>query len=261
MTVTIEKSNTIFTVMIDRPEVKNEVDGPTAAALADAFREFEQDDAASVAVLCGTGNTFCAGADLKALASQDEGRQHRLDPEGDGPMGPSRMTLSKPVIAAISGYAVAGGLELALWCDLRVMEETAVLGVFCRRFGVPLIDGGTIRLPRLIGMSRAMDLILTGRPVEAKEAEMMGLANRVVPHGKSREVAEELADQISLFPQACMRSDRMSAYEQWHLPFSDALNNEFRRGSDVISSGETLTGARRFAEGVGKHGIFDNSGD
>ena len=256
MTVLIEKKECIFTVIINRPEVKNAVDGPTAAALADAFREFEKDDAFSVAVLCGIGNTFCAGADLKVFASLDKSRWNRLEPEGDGPMGPSRMMLKKPVIAAISGYAVAGGLELALWCDMRVMEETAVLGVFCRRFGVPLIDGGTIRLPRLIGMSHAMDLILTGRPVEAIEAKNMGLANRIVPHGKSREAAEELATQIAKFPQMCMRSDRMSAYEQWGKSFDDALMNEFQRGMEPLKKGEALQGATTFTKGVGKHGEF-----
>lgn len=256
MTVLIEKKDCIFTVIINRPEVKNAVDGPTAAALADAFREFEKDDAFSVAVLCGIGNTFCAGADLKAFASLDKSRLNRLEPKGDGPMGPSRMMLKKPVIAAISGYAVAGGLELALWCDMRVMEETAVFGVFCRRFGVPLIDGGTVRLPRLIGMSHAMDLILTGRPVEAIEAKNMGLANRIVPHGKSREAAEELAAQIAKFPQMCMRSDRMSAYEQWEKSFDDALMNEFQRGMEPLKKGETLQGATMFTKGVGKHGEF-----
>ena len=256
MTVLIEKKDCIFTVIINRPEVKNAVDGPTAAALADAFREFEKDDAFSVAVLCGIGNTFCAGANLKAFASLDKSRLNRLEPKGDGPMGPSRMMLKKPVIAAISGYAVAGGLELALWCDMRVMEETAVFGVFCRRFGVPLIDGGTVRLPRLIGMSHAMDLILTGRPVEAIEAKNMGLANRIVPHGKSREAAEELAAQIAKFPQMCMRSDRMSAYEQWGKSFDDALMNEFQRGMEPIKKGETLQGATMFTKGVGKHGEF-----
>ena len=256
MIVFIEKKDSIFTVIINRPEVKNAVDGPTAAALADAFREFEKDDASSVAVLCGIGNTFCAGADLNAFASLDKSRWNRLEPEGDGPMGPSRMMLKKPVIAAISGYAVAGGLELALWCDMRVMEETAVFGVFCRRFGVPLIDGGTVRLPRLIGMSHAMDLILTGRPVEAIEAKNMGLANRIVPHGKSREAAEELAAQIAKFPQMCMRSDRMSAYEQWGKSFEDALMNEFQRGMEPIKKGETLQGATMFTKGVGKHGEF-----
>jgi len=256
MTVLIEKKDCIFTVIINRPEVKNAVDGLTAAALADAFREFEKDDAFSVAVLCGIGNTFCAGADLKAGASLDKSRLNRLEPEGDGPMGPSRMMLKKPVIAAISGYAVAGGLELALWCDMRVMEETAVFGVFCRRFGVPLIDGGTVRLPRLIGMSHAMDLILTGRPVEAIEAKNMGLANRIVPHGKSREAAQELAAQIAKFPQMCMRSDRMSAYDQWGKSFDDALMNEFQRGMEPIKKGETLQGATMFTKGVGKHGEF-----
>jgi len=256
MTVLIEKKDCIFTVIINRPEVKNAVDGPTAAALADAFRKFEKDDAFSVAVLCGIGNTFCAGADLKAFDSLDKSRWNRLEPEGDGPMGPSRMMLKKPVIAAISGYAVAGGLELALWCDMRVMEETAVFGVFCRRFGVPLIDGGTVRLPRLIGMSHAMDLILTGRPVEAIEAKNMGLANRIVPHGKSREAAEELAAQIAKFPQMCMRSDRMSAYEQWGKSFDDALMNEFQRGMEPLKKGETLQGAIMFTKGVGKHGKF-----
>lgn len=254
MTVLIEKKDCIFTVIINRPEVKNAVDEPTAAALADAFREFEKDDAFSVAVLCGIGNTFCAGADLNAIL--DKNRLNRLEPEGDGPMGPSRMMLKKPVIAAISGYAVAGGLELALWCDMRVMEETAVFGVFCRRFGVPLIDGGTVRLPRLIGMSHAMDLILTGRPVEAIEAKNMGLANRIVPHGKSREAAEELAAQIAKFPQMCMRSDRMSAYEQWGKSFEDALMNEFQRGMEPIKKGETLQGATMFTKGIGKHGEF-----
>ena len=257
MTVLIEKRDRIFTVIINRPEVKNAVDGPTAAALADAFREFEKNDAFSVAVLCGIGNTFCAGADLKAVASLDKSRLNRLEPEGDGPMGPTRMMLQKPVIAAISGYAVAGGLELALWCDMRVMEETAVFGVFCRRFGVPLIDGGTIRLPRLIGMSHAMDLILTGRPVEANEAKAMGLANRIVPHGKSREVAEELAAQIAKFPQTCMRNDRLSVYEQWEKFFEDALKNEFKRGMESIEKGETLQGATWFTKGSGKHGKFE----
>jgi len=256
MSVLIEKKESIFTVIINRPEAKNAVDGPTAAALANAFREFEKDDAFPVAVLCGTGNTFCAGADLKALASLDKNLLNRIEPEGDAPMGPSRMMLKKPVIAAISGYAVAGGLELALWCDLRVMEETAVFGVFCRRFGVPLIDGGTVRLPRLIGMSHAMDLILTGRHVEAIEAKNMGLANRIVPHGKSREAAEELAGQIAKFPQTCMRSDRMSAYEQWGKSFDDAMMNEFRHGMETIKIGEALKGAEKFTKGAGKHGKF-----
>ncbi len=257
MAVRIEKKDTVFTVIIDRPEVKNAVDGPTAEALADAFREFENDDDYSVAILYGAGGTFCAGGDLKAGASMDANRLNRFEPEGDGPMGPSRMLLSKPVIAAISGYAVAGGIELALWCDLRVMEETAVFGVFCRRFGVPLIDGGTVRLPRLIGMSNAMDLILTGRPVDADEAKRIGLANRIVPHGTSREAAEEIASHISTFPQVCMRNDRLSAYEQWGQSFEDALANEFRRGMHALEKGETLDGAKKFSNGSGRHGSFD----
>lgn len=257
MSVIIEKRDNIFTVIINRPSVKNAVDGPTAAALADAFREFDNDESFSVAVLCGAGDTFCAGADLKAVSSKDKNRSLRLDFSGDGPMGPSRMQLKKPVIAAISGHAVAGGLELALWCDLRVMEETAVFGVFCRRFGVPLIDGGTVRLPRLIGMSHAMDLMLTGRPVDAVEAKSMGLANRVVPHGTSREAAETLAEEISKFPQLCMRSDRLSAYEQWDKPFDEALINEFERGMEPIKKGETLNGATTFSNGAGRHGKFE----
>ncbi len=257
MLVTIQKKNRICRITINREQVKNAVDGPTAKALADAFRDFEQDNDSDVAILAGAGNTFCAGADLKAVANHAEGRFNTLAAEGDGPMGPSRMVLSKPVIAAIAGYAVAGGLELALWCDMRVMEETAVMGVFCRRFGVPLIDGGTIRLPRLIGMSRAMDLILTGRPVKADEALSMGLVNRVVGHGQGLTAAEELAATIAGFPQTCMRSDRMSAYEQWNLSLEDALQNEFNRGMKVIRSGETLAGADRFAKGIGKHGQFE----
>jgi len=256
MSVRIETKDSIFTVIIDRPAVKNAVDGPTALALAEAFRSFDQDDAYSVAVLCGAGGTFCAGADLKAVTSQDGQCMNRLAPEGEGPMGPSRMMLKKPVIAAIAGHAVAGGLELALWCDLRVMEETAVIGVFCRRFGVPLIDGGTVRLPRLIGMSHALDLILTGRPVDATEARSMGLANRIVPHGEARKVAEKLATQITEFPQVCMRSDRLSAYEQWTLPFKEAMQNEFKHGMETMQRGEALEGATRFAQGEGRHGEF-----
>ena len=211
MSVRVERDGPVSTVILDRPDVRNAVDGPTAAALAGAFAEFEADDGASVAVLCGAGGTFCAGADLKALGGPDG---NRVAPDGDGPMGPTRMRLSKPVIAAIAGHAVAGGLELALWCDLRVVEEDAVLGVFCRRWGVPLIDGGTVRLPRLIGLGRALDLILTGRAVPAAEALQMGLANRVVPHGQARTAAEALARDIAAFPQACLRSDRESALRQ-----------------------------------------------
>jgi len=253
MNVLVEKNGPVTTVIINRPEVRNAVDRDTAEALAEAFRAFEGDDTARVAVLTGMGACFCAGADLKALA---QGRQNRLEEEGDGPMGPSRMFLEKPVIAAVAGHAVAGGLELALWCDLRVMEQDAVFGVFCRRWGVPLIDGGTIRLPRLIGFSRAMDLMLTGRPVHAEEALQMGLANRVVPPGASRGEAETLAGEIARFPQRCMLSDRRSAYEQWELSYETALRNEFRLGLNTIVSGETQSGASRFAGGAGRHGRF-----
>ncbi|MCA1960303.1 MAG: crotonase/enoyl-CoA hydratase family protein [Desulfomonile sp.] len=256
MSVRVEKQGSVTTVIIDRPEAKNAVDRPTATALADTFRKFEADESALVAVLWGAGGTFCAGADLKAIAKLDPNRINRLEPEGDGPMGPSRLRLSKPVIAAISGYAVAGGLELAVWCDLRVMEETATLGVFCRRFGVPLIDGGTVRLPRLIGMSRALDLILTGRPVGAEEALQFGLVNRVVPHGTARQAAETLAAQIAAFPQECMRSDRLSAYEQWELSGDEALRNEFARGMKVLQAAEAVAGARSFESGSGRHGAF-----
>jgi enoyl-CoA hydratase len=253
MSVRVEKNGPITTVILSRPEVRNAVDGPTAQALANAFREFDADSEAKVGVFLGEGGTFCAGADLKAVA---EGRLPHLAPEGDGPMGPSRMVLSKPVIAAISGHAVAGGLELALWCDLRVAEEDAVLGVFCRRWGVPLIDGGTVRLPRLIGLSRAMDLILTGRPVSAQEALAMGLVNRVVPRGGAREAAESLAREISAFPQACMNADRRSAYAQAGLSMEEALLQEFRGGIQVLES-ESLAGATRFARGAGRHGSFE----
>jgi enoyl-CoA hydratase len=256
MSVRVEKAGPVTTVVLDRPQSRNAVDGPTAAGLAQAFRDFDADPTALAAVFWGAGSTFCAGADLKALAHPEEGRYNRLEHDGDAPMGPSRMLLNKPVIAAIAGHAVAGGLELALWCDLRVMEESAILGVFCRRFGVPLIDGGTIRLPRLIGMSRALDLMLTGRAVGAQEALAIGLVNRVVPDGASREAAEKLAQEIAAFPQACMRSDRMSAYEQWDLPMDRALANEFNRGLEVISRGEFVSGARGFAEGKGRHGSF-----
>lgn len=253
MSVQTEKSGPITTVILHRPEVRNAVDGLTAQELVEAFRAFDADPDAKVGVFFGEGGTFCAGADLKAVA---EGRLPRLSPEGDGPMGPSRMVLSKPVIAAISGHAVAGGLELALWCDLRVIEEDAVLGVFCRRWGVPLIDGGTVRLPRLIGLSRAMDLILTGRPVSAQEALGMGLVNRVVPRGQARQAAEALAREIAAFPQACMNADRQSAYEQVALPLEAALRQEFTQGIQVLHS-ESITGAQRFAQGAGRHGSFE----
>jgi enoyl-CoA hydratase len=249
MNVIVERTEEIWTILITRPEVKNAVDRATAKALADAFCAFETDEKAKVAVLTGIGGTFCAGADLKAIAA---GQGNRIEEDGDGPMGPTRMLLSKPVIAAISGYAVAGGLELALWCDLRVMEEDAIFGVFCRRFGVPLIDGGTIRLPRLIGMSRALDLILTGRAVKANEALQIGLANRVVPNGSSRRAAETLAKEIAAFPQACMRADRLSAHAQWDLAFDDAIRREFESVSVILKEG--LGGADRFAKGEGRHG-------
>jgi len=251
----IEQRERTTIVAITRPEVRNAVDGETAQALADAFRDFDRNPDSDVAILYGDYGSFCAGADLKAV-STGEG-SNPLNAEGDGPMGPSRMVLQKPVIGAIAGHAVAGGLELALWCDMRVVEESAVLGVFCRRWGVPLIDGGTIRLPRLIGHSRAMDLILTGRPVGAEEALQMGLANRVVADGQALEAALELAAQLSRFPQNCLRSDRLSAYEQWGMSLEDALANEFRRGLEVVESNETVTGATRFASGKGRHGNFE----
>ena len=253
--ILVETKGSVYTVIINRPEVKNCVDRNTADQLADAFRAFEKDDNYTVAVLWGAGGSFCAGADLKAVAT---GQLNRMDTTmtEDGPMGPSRMHLSKPVIAAISGFAVAGGIELAAWCDLRVMEEDATLGVFCRRFGVPLIDGGTQRLPRLIGMSRALDLILTGRPVDAQEALHIGLANRVVPSGKSREEAEKLAEQIAAFPRKCMLSDRASVYEGFDMSFTDGMKQEFLKGNDVVNSGETNLGANRFASGIGRHGQF-----
>ncbi len=250
MNVIIERTPPIWTIALDRPERRNAVDKSTAEALADAFRAFESDADARVAVLTGNGGTFCAGADLRAIAS---GEPNRVEETGDGPMGPTRMRLTKPVIAAIAGHAVAGGLELALWCDLRVVEEDAVLGVFCRRFGVPLIDGGTIRLPRLIGMSRALDLILTGRPVDAAEALQIGLANRVVPRGESRRAAEALATEIAAFPQACMKADRASAYAQWDLPFEEAIRAELLGGLGALSA-EGLSGAQRFAGGEGRLG-------
>lgn len=246
----------VLTVTLNRPESRNAVDGPTAQALAAAFRDFDADAQLKVAVLTGAGGHFCAGADLKAVASGDPARANRLDPQGDGPMGPTRMQLSKPVIAAVSGYCVAGGIELAAWCDLRVADETAVFGVFCRRFGVPLIDGGTVRLPRLIGMSRALDLILTGRPVAAAEALQMGLANRVVPAGQALIEAQKLALELTAFPQHCMRNDRRSAYEQWGLGETEAIANEFRYGLRTLQSGETVAGAGRFTSGSGRHGKF-----
>jgi enoyl-CoA hydratase len=256
MTVrTGQRDGGVFVVTIDRPEVRNAVDGPTAAALAEAFREFDRRDDLAVAVLTGAGGTFCAGADLKGVA---EGRGNRVDADVtlDGPMGPTRMLLQKPVIAAVEGHAVAGGLELAVWCDLRVAASDAVFGVYCRRWGVPLVDGGTIRLSRLIGHSRALDMMLTGRGVSGDEAVAFGLANRSVAPGTALEQAVALAAQIAAFPQRCLRSDRQSSYDQWSLGLADALANETRLGLDTIRSGETAEGARRFASGEGRHGAF-----
>jgi enoyl-CoA hydratase len=249
-----EKNGFVTTIVIDRPEVRNAVDRTTAQALADAFRAFDTDEEARVAVLFGDGGTFCAGADLGAFARGDT---NVLSADGDAPMGPSRILLSKPIIAAVSGHAVAGGLELALLCDLRVVEEDAVFGVFCRRFGVPLIDGGTVRLPRLVGLSRALDLILTGRPVRADEAFAMGLANRLVPKGTARAAAEALAAEIARFPQATMRGDRESAYASLDLPLDQALANEFRLGMTSLSTGEAAQGAESFSTGRGRHGRFE----
>jgi len=251
--VRAEKSGPVTTVVLSRPERRNAVDRDTADALVAAFEAFERDDSASVAVLWGEGGTFCAGADLVAIS---EGHPNRIEPKGPGPMGPSRMTLPKPVLAAVAGHAVAGGLELALWCDLRVVEEDATFGVFCRRWGVPLIDGGTVRLPRMIGASRALDMILTGRAVGAREALEWGLANRVVPKGRAREEAETLAAAIARFPQRCLRSDRRSALEQWTMPLDAAIANELALGVETIATGETLDGATRFAGGAGRHGAF-----
>jgi enoyl-CoA hydratase len=249
--VRVERSGPVTTVVLHRPARRNAVDGATATALADAFRAFDADPGAAVAVLYGEGGVFCAGADLTAIGT-DHG--NRVAPDGDGPMGVSRLRLSKPVIAAVSGYAVAGGLELALWCDLRIADETAVFGVFCRRWGVPLIDGGTVRLPRLIGTSRAMDMILTGRPVDAAEAAAIGLANRVVPAGQALAAAQELAAQLASLPQTCLRSDRASVLDQEGLDEGAALAAEFAHGQEALTGEEAIRGAARFAAGAGRHG-------
>lgn len=254
MAVFVEKAGAVTTVIMDRAEVRNAVDRQTAQQLAAAFRAFDEDPAANVAVLTGASGTFCAGADLKAASA---GQLNRLEPHGDGPMGPTRMLLSKPVIAAIEGHAVAGGLELALWCDLRVAASNAVLGVFCRRWGVPLIDGGTARLPRLIGLSRALDLMLTGRAVAADEALQMGLVNRVCPPGTALGQAQELARRVASFPQGCMRTDRMSAYSGLGQPLEQALTQEFQRGLASVHQ-EGVAGAQRFAAGAGRHGDPDS---
>lgn len=253
MTVTYETRDAVAVVTINRAEVRNAIDRPTAAALSEAFARFDADDGLAVAVLTGAGGTFCAGADLKAVA---EGRGTRVTEDGDGPLGPTRMLLSKPVIAAVEGFAVAGGIELAAWCDLRVAAENAVFGCFERRWGVPLVDGGTIRLARLIGHSHALDLMLTGRPVSGEEALRMGLANRLVPAGTALAEAVGLASQLASFPQTCLRQDRLSSYEQWGMEMPDALRNEYRRGRTVLQSSEVAAGAARFAAGEGRHGKF-----
>lgn len=250
--VHMETVGPTFVVTIERPEVRNAIDAPTAAALARAFRRFDADDTLAVAVLTGAGGTFCSGGDLGAFA--DEARSPRVAVEGDAPLGLSRLLLGKPVIAAVEGYAVAGGLELALWCDLRVAAENAVFGVFCRRWGVPLVDGGTVRLPRLIGQSHALDLILTGRGVSGQEALMMGLANRLVAPGTALAAACALAADLARLPQDCLRSDRLSTYEQWPLDLEAALCNETRRGLDVLASDEMQDGLRAFLAGRGRHG-------
>jgi enoyl-CoA hydratase/carnithine racemase len=252
MTVAVEHEGRVTIVTINRPEVRNAVNATTAARLADAFRAFDADDEHDVAVLTGAGGTFCAGADLKAISTQEG--PNRVTPDGDGPMGPTRMLLAKPVIAAVEGFAVAGGLELALWCDLRVAARDAVFGVFCRRWGVPLIDGGTVRLPRLIGHSRALDLILTGRGVSGDEALGMGLANRLTEPGDARRGAVSLAGELAALPQLCLREDRASSYQQWGLPLDEAMLAEYHHGMRVLASGESIAGASRFAAGAGRHG-------
>jgi enoyl-CoA hydratase len=249
--VRVERRGPVTTVILDRPGVRNAVDGPTAAALAEAFADFDADPDASVAVLFGAGGTFCAGADLKAMGGTDG---NRTDPGGNGPMGPTRMNLSKPVIAAVCGHAVAGGLELALWCDLRVAQEDAVFGVFCRRWGVPLIDGGTVRLPRVVGLGRALDMIMTGRAVPAAEAHQIGLVDRLVPNGKAQLAAEQLAQEIAALPQDCLRSDRRSALEGLPLSHDEAMANEFRHGMAVLSGPGVVEGVSRFRGGAGRGG-------
>ena len=255
--VQVETNGPVTTVILNRPDKRNAVDNETAEALVAAFREFDADPEQRVAVLWGRGKSFCAGADLAAIAGGERAARYKdlADNPDEGPMGPSRLRLRKPVIAAVAGYAVAGGLELALWCDLRVAERSAVFGVFCRRFGVPLIDGGTVRLPRLIGQSQALDLILTGRPVEAEEALRMGLANRVVEEGQSREAAEALANELAQFPQECMLTDRQSVYEQWSLERHEAILREFEQGIGMVAA-EGRAGAARFVDGTGRGGKF-----
>ena len=248
-----EIQGAVTTIILDRPDRRNAIDRPTGKALAEAFRAFERDETARVAVLWGDNGTFCAGADLKAVAA---GPRKRTIAYGDGPMGPTRMLLAKPVLAAVSGYAVAGGFELALWCDLRIVEEDAVMGVFNRRWGIPLIDGGTVRLPALVGLGRALDLIMTGRPVDAREALAIGLANRVVARGQARQEAEALAATIAAFPPGSVRSDRRSAHESVGARLPTALRREYQLGAATFNTGESLAGAQRFASGAGRHGTF-----
>lgn len=254
MSVRFDTQGPVAIVTIDRPDCRNAVDRTTAEKLAEAFRRFDADDGLSVGVLTGAGGTFCAGADLKAF---ETGEVNRVDRAGDGPMGPTRMLLSKPVIAAVEGFAVAGGIELAIWCDLRVAARNAVFGVYCRRWGVPLVDGGTVRLTRMLGHSFALDLILTGRGVSGEEAQRMGLANRLVEPGEALPAAIALAEQLAAFPQTCLRSDRLSSYQQWPLPLDEALALETGHGLATLQSGESLAGAQRFAAGAGRHGRVD----
>jgi enoyl-CoA hydratase len=259
MTVQQSTDDGICIITINRPDVRNAVDGPTAAALADAFRRFDEDNSATVAILTGADGTFCAGADLKAILAGD-GNRVDPDPSADGPMGPTRMLLTKPVIAAVEGHAVAGGLELALWCDLRVAARDAIFGVYCRRWGVPLVDGGTIRLPRLVGHSHALDLILTGRGVSGDEAHAMGLANRIVEPGAALDAAVALATEIAAFPQDCLRNDRRSAHDQWALDLEAALARETELGRRSLDSPEITEGVGRFVAGAGRGGRFDDTG-
>ncbi len=257
----VKKQGDIFLVLMNRPGFRNSVNQPQAAALSEAFQEFENDPCLKVAVLGGIGGHFCAGADLNAWANDTDALQ-RLSAQGDGPLGPTRMQMSKPVVAAIEGCCVAGGLELAAWCDLRVAAETAYFGVLCRRFGVPLVDGGTVRLPRLIGMSHALDMILTGRSVSCEEAWRMGLINRRVAAGQAWQVALELAEQLCRFPQHCLRNDRASVYQQWNGSIEEGMRQEFSLGLRTIASGETEQGALKFKGGLGRHGrSLDNPAD
>jgi enoyl-CoA hydratase len=249
MTVHFHADGPIAVVTLDRPEVRNAIDRPAATALADALRRFDADPQLLVAVVTGTGGTFCAGNDLKSMREPGAARSPRVAPDGDGPVGPTRMLVGKPTIAAVEGHAVAGGLELALWCDLRVAAEDAVFGVYCRRWSIPLMDGGTVRLPRIVGQSHALDLILTGRGVSGEEAVRMGLVNRLVPKGQALDAALELARQLAALPQAALRSDRLSAYEQWSLDLSDALANEYERGIESLGAGEIRSGLERYASG------------